>query len=209
METISGFEIRSKRYAHWAARIEEWLLLNERYCRVVGDGEAAFHYTERACVGVVAGAAWRCGEVALEAFQFEKSSDEGQKWNGRVDLWIATNGREEYIEAKAGWVSLLARTPVAEQLSRVVQSASEDAKEVIWPTRKSTRFTGLAFCPIWISGKQQEKLEERIYELLDTAKKLNSDVTAWFFPSILRNKKDEQGKIYPGVILLANAVSRS
>ena len=73
MQTIRGYKIiNRKSMQHWASLLEEWLLVNERYCRVMKGEDAPFIYNERAHVGLLAGAAWRCGRISLEEFQCKK-----------------------------------------------------------------------------------------------------------------------------------------
>lgn len=115
METLANYIIKNKRnLGHWDALMEEWILSIERFSRIT-DGDVPYWYNERANIGVLAAAAWRCGRIALEEFQYEKidvSSDEEtdetaqNKWNGRCDLWISNDRTAEIVEAKFKWLNM-------------------------------------------------------------------------------------------------------
>ena len=67
MEIIRGFNTK-KKLEHWSSICEEWLLINERFSRLTEGGGEAFACKERANIGLLAGAAWKCGRIALEEF---------------------------------------------------------------------------------------------------------------------------------------------
>lgn len=84
-----GFHVRSPVLKEWQTLFEEWILAVERFCRL-SPGDAPYWYTERANVGTLAGAAWRCGWIALEEFQGDKS-EQSLGWRGRLDLWLSSS----------------------------------------------------------------------------------------------------------------------
>ena len=94
LTAISGHIIPNKRLSDWENIIEEWALLIDRYCRITKD-DAPYWYTERANIGVLAGACWRAGYVALEEFQFQKGYSNKPKWSGRADLWCENERSRE------------------------------------------------------------------------------------------------------------------
>ncbi len=59
-----GCSVKHKKLNHFKLLLEEWSLLIERYCRI-SEGDAPYWYTERANIGLIAGAAWRCGWLSL------------------------------------------------------------------------------------------------------------------------------------------------
>ena len=115
METIANYIIKNKRnIGHWDALLEEWILSIERFSRIT-NGDVPYWYNERANIGVLAAAAWRCGRIALEEFQYEKidvssngETDETAQnhWNGRCDLWISNDRSAEIVEAKFKWLNM-------------------------------------------------------------------------------------------------------
>ncbi|MBV9468897.1 MAG: hypothetical protein JOZ57_06590 [Abitibacteriaceae bacterium] len=68
----SGFRVEHPALMGWETLLEEWVLLIERYCRLA-PGKAPYWYSERSNVGLLAGAAWRCGWISLEEFQAEQA----------------------------------------------------------------------------------------------------------------------------------------
>ncbi|MBM4275294.1 MAG: hypothetical protein FJ134_12665 [Deltaproteobacteria bacterium] len=72
MKTIKGFQINNTELNHWEKLFKQWQSLIERYCKIMEEDDAPFYHTERANIGVLAGAAWKTGWLALEEFIFRK-----------------------------------------------------------------------------------------------------------------------------------------
>lgn len=155
--THRGYLIKNRKgLKHWDPLLEEWLLCIERYCRVAAGEDAPFIYTERANIGVLAGAAWRCGRMALEEFQYEKGYRNKKKWNGRADLYLASDSTEEMIEAKFGWLSLSTTRRVQDRIKATLNLAINDAKETKGQAGPSC--IAIAFLATWLPTKSCEKL---------------------------------------------------
>lgn len=214
MSTISGTRIRrAARMRHWHSIVEEWILAHERFARF-SEGDAAYWYTERANIGVLAGAAWRCGMVALEEFQTNKEAidteyeaPEPLQWRGRCDLWLAGERHEELIEAKHRAINLFSKDPVQAAKS-TLDSAVRDAVasnpgSEIWAT-------GIAFLPvIYRKGAcSKEDFQEHFENLLLQLKPLNPDLLAWCLPDATRELNGPKGKfVWPGILLLGRSMS--
>jgi len=199
--THRGYLIRNRKgLKHWEPLLEEWLLCIERYCRVAAGEDAPFIYTERANIGVLAGAAWRCGRIALEEFQYKKGYSNKEKWNGRADLYLASESTEEMIEAKFGWLWLSTPERVQARLNDVLARAAEDAKK----TRgghTGTSCIAVAFLPTWLSAKHPEKLEQQIESVIKCLPASNCHAVAWCFPKEYRHVESRIGNYLPGVIM--------
>lgn len=209
MTTISGLRLkRDRRMNHWHSLIEEWVLAHERYARFSVD-DAAYWYTERANIGVLAGAAWRCGMVAIEEFQTTKDNSlssrigDRKTWKGRCDLWIARDGHQEIIEAKYRPISLrskMAGDIAAAALSRAVGDAinSRWAEELY--------ATGLVFLPVFSNVRFTESsdtLVAKIETLVEELWLLDPTLLAWCFPDATRKLLGPNRKCYwPGLIML-------
>ncbi len=204
--THRGYLIRNRKgLNHWEPLLEEWLLCIERYCRVAAGEDAPFIYTERANIGVLAGAAWRCGRIALEEFQYQKGYRNKKKWNGRADLYLASEKIEEMIEAKFGWLSLSTTERVQSRVKAVLALAASDAKQT-QGSHKDTSCIAVAFLPAWLPIKQPEKLELKIEEAIKCLPKSDCHAVAWCFPKEYRRVESSTGNYTPGVIM---AVSNS
>jgi hypothetical protein len=214
MEINRGYSIRGKsrgKLRHWSGMIEEWLLNIERYGRVT-DGDVPYWYNERANVSVLAGAAWRCGWVALEEFQTEKQEpvpEEGdvidaKRWKGRCDLFICSDRRSDTIEAKFKWLSLNSKD-IEGQSSQLLDKALSDAHNT--SCGENIYAVGVAFIPFYIKESALFRdIDEQIDEALDEMKKTGADLIAWCFPEFMRDKVSEKGYIHPGVVMLAKLV---
>lgn len=211
--TIASYSIRSKKLSHWEPLIEEWILSIERYSRLT-NGDAPYLYNERANVGVLAGAAWRCGRIALEEFQSEKSGESLNEQTGKVayterkgrcDLWICDEqSDEEVIEAKFKWVNMLSskKGDLAEICLRDAVGNARTTRG-----REKIRSIGTAFLPVYANSKKikdTKVLETKIADTIQMAQGLKADLVAWCFPKRLREYVGEEfGNYLPGVILLA------
>jgi hypothetical protein len=206
MDNIRGYEIRNKRdLSHWQPLIEEWMLAIERYCRI-SEGDAPYWYNERANIGVLSGAAWRCGRIALEEFQYEKEKKNGSK-PGRADLWISfekgSQTDEELIEAKFKEISLQSLSPI-EIAETQLKKALSDAKET--KGKDDIRSIGVSFLYLNILKKKANNLPNIITEFIDEIKKSNYELMAWTFPVEMQVPDSERNYISPGVIMMASVV---
>lgn len=180
--------------------MEEWLLCVERYCRVARGTDAPFVYTERANIGVLAGAAWRCGRTALEEFQYPKKNKTKKKWNGRADLYLATDETEEMIEAKFGWASLASPRLVQNRLTKVLNAAVNDATATK-AGDKDVSCLAVAFLPTWLPSKRSDELDEKIVSTVAMLEDSDCHAVAWCFPKEFRTFKADSGNNVPGIIL--------
>jgi len=203
--TFRGYKVKNRKgLKHWEALLEEWLLCIERYCRVAAGEDAPFIYTERANIGVLAGAAWRCGRIALEEFQYQKGYKNKRKWNGRADLYLASEDDEEMIEAKFGWLSLSSPERVKMRIQTVLSLAAMDAKKTKG-SHTGTSCVAVAFLPAWLPTKQgPERLEQKISAAIATLPETKCHAVAWCFPKEYRLVESSNGHYTPGVIMAAS-----
>lgn len=209
MTSISGYHIKGKsrgKLKHWAPLMEEWILCIERYCRVT-EGDAPYWYNERANVGIVAGASWRCGWIALEEFQSEKSDyDHGDendspsnKWNGRCDLYICSDYSNEVIETKFKWITTNSND-IKSSMASVIELAISDASKL--EAEEGLTYAGLAFLPIYVNKSNlsnADTLETKIQEAIHTAKSIDADIVAWCFPDSMKDYISDKGNYLPGI----------
>jgi hypothetical protein len=206
MQPLRGFKIKKRKgMLHWELLLEEWLLANERYCRIMDGEDAPFIYNERSNVGILAGAAWRCGRVSLEEFQQEKGHKNKPKWNGRADLYMASEESEELIEAKFSWLNLRSNE-MNTQAKKVLNSAIDDAKKTRG-TNPEIRCIGVAFLPVWIPCTSEPEVEEKISTAITSLCELDCHAIAWCFPKEYRRVKSNKGNYTPGVFLIATNCS--
>jgi len=187
---------------HWIPMCETWAFNIERYTRLAQnnkrlpyDNNKPYNKTERANVGMLAGAAWSCGNIALEEFQFDKADGKG-----RVDLWLCNeNYKDEYVEAKFNRTSIKGK--YLAKIKDTLDAAIEDAKRS--KGKNDFSFVGVAF--IILTVKKQEL--NVVLELLEQAiseidKEIDNDLLAWCFPEQDLKHIHPNGLIAPGVIML-------
>ena len=204
VETFRGYVVKQRKgMVHWESLLEEWLLANERYCRII-DNDAPFIYTERANIGLLAGAAWRCGRVSLEEFQSKKGFKNRPKWNGRADLFMATENVWELVEAKMKWLSLLRSSNQVPRVNDTLAKAISDAKKTRGDNSRLTSI-GVAFFPVYLPCSKTQELNGKIEYVIQTLlKEANYHCFAWCFPKEIRFWKSENNNFNPGVIMVAS-----
>lgn len=208
-QTIHGRRVKGRKgLGHWNALIEEWVLLVERFCRLTAGVDAPYVYTERACVGTLAAAAWRSGWIALEEFQLDKKHTDGSTRRGRSDLYIGSSSRDEYVEAKYKPVALRSYDRIAGHFRNVLKRARTDVRAARGRDRESV-FTALAFFPVHAPAKTSyEEVNELIHKAVKCAVESEAHAVGWTFPAEARGTRNVEEKYWddqnPGVIMLAS-----
>jgi len=198
-----GF-LLSKSLAHWQPLLEEWLLMIERYCSVV-EQDAPYWYNERATTSLLAGAAWRCGGIALEEFQTEKQTEGEERIKGRADLRLVIADNWDSIEAKVSYLSDSHDTP---RVVTRLEQACEDVKKV--PKAEDELRIGVLFCCPEISVSDYGPVDMKLETFRAALMSIKNDAFAWCFPAITRELTPASGQYkdyrYPGLFLLARIV---
>jgi hypothetical protein len=221
MNTIADYIIKNNRkIGHWDALLEEWILLIERFSRVTG-GDVPYWHNERANIGVLSAAAWRCGRIALEEFQHDKidvTFDEDadgiprQSRIGRCDLWICDDRSDrsvaEIVEAKFKWLNMKMNSKEMGVFAKAcLKAACDDAIKTKKARKDGIKAIGVAFLPVFAKKDKVGDLEELskvIDETIKSACKTPADLVAWCFPKRLREHVVKANNNYlPGVIMLA------
>lgn len=142
---------------HWASLFEKWLEGIDRYISLT-EGDVPYWYRERANVSFLAGAAWQCGWVAMQEFETEKQKPKGRNkaWKGRCDLFICSEDRADFVEAKYKWISLNSRT-LMEKLDKVLEDAVSDAHDS--KCRQDISAVGVAFIPFYVHSKYKDEID--------------------------------------------------
>jgi len=197
-EDVQGIMIFNEKLLHWKNLLTQWLALTTYYCDFMED-DAPYYYTERANIGVLAGAAWKSGWISLEEFGARKRG----KRQGRCDLYIYPSNREigEYIEAKHIYN--------ISQTKPWLDKAIIDAAKLRPYKEESAVKIGVLFITPGIHEKFSSNLIDQINQFIKTAAKISCDIFAYSFPASareLRGGGQYKNIIYPGVLLLAQVV---
>jgi hypothetical protein len=204
MDTIKGYEVKNKKgMSHWESLLEEWLLLVDRYCRTMKGCDAPYIYNERANISILAGAAWRCGRIALEEFQEKKGYRNKIKKLGRVDLWLSNEIGEEYIEAKYKWISM-GSNQTNKLIDQAMVSARQDAKKS--RGNSSSKAIGVGFFPVYRKNNLVKDIDLLINNTINDFYQYDFHAIAWSFPKQMRNFIFENNNILPGLFLVANNI---
>ena len=191
-------------FKHWIPLCEAWAVNIERYTRLTDKGNAAYNNNERANIGLLAGAAWSSGNIALEEFSSTKSVPGNEK-HGRIDLWLGfENKKEEYIEAKFKKMSI--RGDYFQQTRSTLDAALKDAKDT--QGGEDITATGLVFLVFYMKQCGVDEALASLDEAVSSIhKELKPDILSWCFPERDIKHTDEDGYIVPGVIMLGQRYS--
>lgn len=201
MEILRGYHIKNRKgLAHWDPLLEEWLLAIERYCRIMGGEDAPYWYNERSNIGLLSGAAWRCGRIALEEFQKDKGYSNRKKKNGRADLWIAYDNDEDLIEAKFKWVSLFSKN-LTSIVDNTLDSASDDVKKSRG-NDKEIKSIAVGFFPMYMKNTHIDEVDSIILEMQKQFLKQDYHAVAWCFPKETRTYTNSKANVLPGIFMV-------
>jgi hypothetical protein len=206
--SISGVTHHLTGRSHWRPILEQWIRTQETYCKCIFE-DAAYWYTERTNIGLLAHAAWAAGYVALEEHQKIKRGkiDRRRKSNGRADLWIAKKDYSESIEAKQKYICAGHKTN-ARTLELHLKNACDDAKRA--SSNTDSFDTGILFAPVYMPVTKNRSADAVVAEIQKTvasAKAVNCNFAAWCFPRSSRILQNERGfYYYPGVVLVGSRI---
>ncbi|PWQ92740.1 hypothetical protein [Leucothrix pacifica] len=172
------------------------------------DGENAFGYGELPNVSMLAGAAWRCGYIALQEFAWDKNKENGR--SGRADLYLCSSDyTQEYIEAKFDWLSLQSRNPksVIEKTTRKALNDAIKTKQ----KRRHIKTVAVSFIAIYTKLTKYGEIYETLEEQINTIWQMpingrKPDLLTWNFPEKLwqeDNRDPDTKDLTLGVLMLA------
>lgn len=188
MNTLSGSKVVSTLEAqHWHALIEEWTLAHERFARLQPH-DPAYWYGERPQIGILAGAAWRCGYVAIEEFAMTKSTPyiddmEEKIWRGRCDLWLTNGIHEHFMEAKH--LSIELNDASVSKVGKSLQAAEIDSR--------NSNVHGQRSAVVFISARSKidpsasPEFNAEVEQFLHALESLSPSMLAWCFPGPTRD----------------------
>jgi hypothetical protein len=166
-------------------------------------GDAPYIHKERANIGLLSAAAWRCGWIALEEFRHEKGGRSSkEKWVGRADLQIATDNTEEFIEAKFNWIELFAKPEKVHTSIKNVLSQATIAAEETRTNSEASNCLAVAFLAVY-SRKEPDPdgFNSAIQDLILEVSKTNCHAVAWCFPKEYRYAEHDDNSCVPGIIM--------
>ena len=171
------------------------------------EGDYAWNYTERACIGFLAAGAWLSGGVALEEWRTEKLGIDvkAKNRNGRCDLWIYKRGQYDFhIEAKHMW-SLATRSEekLIPRINKALDRATDDARRLT--CEDSDQKLGILFLAPFFPQGEQDCMNEGIASWLECITKVKHDAIGWVF-SDRKTLPKRNGNIAPGLVVIVRAV---
>lgn len=202
----------SGRLEGWRPILNQWIGLVSKYAGGNWGTEyvrVPYWYTERANVGLLAGAAIREDWLALEEFTHDKVGREGQGKKGRLDLWLRRGESMWAVEAKQCWPA--PGGSVRNGMKDAVRAAEETLHgyDGAQPVHK----VAVCFAVPQFPVNAKEPLNQRVDRFLLRVTRdfpegsVEADAVAWTFPEHFRGLIDKDREyFYPGVVLIAKTV---
>jgi hypothetical protein len=213
--TAKRFEIHALpdalRRAGWESLLRRWSGMIITYT-TSGDedveDDVPYWYGERPLTGLLAAAAWRQRGSGWSLEEFAGLRGKRLKTtSGRGDLWLGLGSRTYTIEAKVKWLS-----SGADQALKDARAALTAARKQLWKLSASYRsgtliaICYLVPCPM---ANQADATPPRQGEILAAVKRHfagSRSIVASYYPH-WDPPEDEDGRIYPGVVLIGRVVS--
>ncbi|WP_235676569.1 MULTISPECIES: hypothetical protein [unclassified Vibrio] len=197
--TVKGVVAKEK-LKHWVPMCNTWAFNIERYTRLTESGDAPYDNNERANVSLLAGAAWSCGNIALEEFQTIKGSGDSEK-NGRIDLWLCSEeSDEEYVEAKFKRISI--NGDYIKHIELSLTDAVEDAEFSRGDDGIST--VGVSFIVFFMKERSIPNIIKALDEAIKNVQSsIEHDLLSWCYPERDMTHVYSDGYIVPGILMIA------
>lgn len=182
--------------------LEQWVWCIEEYARLFDGDDLAYWYNERANVGILAGAAWRAGIIAVEESQVKK---EGNERLGRSDLYLYSEKTDNQMYIEAKYIFPSADNYINEVDSQLDQ-ATKEAERICDENIEDERCKlGLVFVtPSFLSKPASER---DILKLIGGIEKHSAPIKAWCFPGNAQKIKSKHEKYYPGAFIFMKGLS--
>jgi hypothetical protein len=200
-------------FAEFKPILKAWCRVNRIYMKK-SEKDCPWRYNERALISLLAAAAWTLGYPAMEEFATFKGRRKDETHGpGRCDLKIQIDGKTYLFEIKKHRPHLgkkAGEDDIREVVDKIMlgclQKACRDAGKL---KSKAGRRFGLCFVAPVISEAEESKLEEKLDILIAQLKKKEPKyhLFSWFFAAD-RDRVRFNGKIYPGVFLLARETKK-
>ena len=202
-----GVAIHNHHLAPLLPVLQAWIDGVDQYVQLFNGNDLPYWYNERTNVGVLSGAAWKAGWVALEEFQSLKMRTPGQSQNhapqhntpaaapyrGRCDLYLANRTDEFFIEAKACFPPILNLVTGLDAGMTLIEA---DALNV--DAEQGQHLSALFCAPF---AAQQPASATEIDAHLEYAKRASVDAHAWIVPDLAQETSGYNGSYYPLVSL--------
>ena len=188
--------------------LKRWTKSVQEYNRTVKD--ICWMYKERANVSILAGAAWQeKGWTAMEEYGTVKKKENGDRSNGRCDLYISNEELDFAIEAKLARVSMKGD---GERTKKFINRAWEDARK-LKRGEASFRVAATFIVPRITEAALKKSSMDVEGEFLEWIERLKSikNLHSLAYVYALDNEhtiRAQNGKISPGVALVLREMQR-
>jgi hypothetical protein len=183
----------------------QWLRINRDYIEESENfqyRDSLYWYNERANIGALAGAMWKCGGFAVEEYSSSKGDGDTAQKNGRVDLYLYSHGKDAICEAKMDWIYLCKnqRRNFDETIEAAMARASEDLKHTLEAYQAGS--CGIALNFIAARWKQGEDVSDSLESLRTSVERSQCSFFAWLKNDSGADIVNSNGSVFNFIALL-------
>ena len=185
--------------------LNKWITTNidlVRYWRT----DLPWWYGERASISVLAGAAWRTGDLAFEEFGGDKKTGKKRQptYSGRIDLYLKVKGQQFIAEAKYyRSTATFVRPTTAEELRIKLEEACKDIHKC---SPNGQTKLAILFATPYVAKSQKPRVDELVKAWLASMKSVECSCSARAFPRGSRYFAGRSSYFWPGAAVLIKVV---
>lgn len=177
--------------------LRSWIACIEHYIDIWQGEDLPYWYNERSNVGLLAGAAWRAGWIALEEYQMGKhGANSDEVIGGRNDLCLANSHLEYYIEAKVAYFDIANIDRSGSHLAEIASTAVQDARRL---TYDGPRLAAVFIAPF---APNSQLDTAHIQSFVDMLEARRDDALAWVKPDLEKLPLSHDNRVYPLAALI-------
>ena len=203
---MNGQSIKIQKFSYLSPVLNEWIKCVNYYVDLFNADDLPYWYNERANVGILAGAAWKAGFVALEEYQTEKISSEGECIKGRNDIYISNADHHACIEAKVIFPDI-SENNCNKLINSGLANAVSDAREVAEDAEDIDKL-GIVFIAPY-SGNKNKASDKEVMAFIELIENHRAPIKAWCFHNNAQKPMSHDDRYYPGVAMLMEQVLSS
>ncbi len=186
--------------------LNKWISIQKEYIKKLDD--YPWWYNERASIGILAAAAWKTSNVALEEYSTIKGIRTEKRKSGRCDIYFSAGNEHFAGEAKQAWISSGSRIrkPIKEKLNEALDKATQSTKEL---QKQEGRSLSICFAVPHFPKADKRNLNKLICNFVEELRNSNASSYAYYF--INHNNVDcegDDGQLYPGNAILIKEIKR-
>lgn len=187
--------------------LRKWISTQKEYIKKSVD--YPWWYNERASTSILAAAAWKTSNIALEEFSTIKGVQKEKPKRGRCDIYF-TSGREDFVgEVKQAWIS--SGSKIRKSIRGKLEGALKNAKQSTMELQKQEgRRLAICFAVPYFPKTDKNKLKTLIMKFIGALNQSSASSYAYYFiTKDFDNCEGDDGRLYPGNAIIIKEIKRA